>query len=61
MKKLTTKLTLNKTTVAGLDKQEMAAVKGGFTYSLSWGSRCRHSQAMGAGDLYDCGYNDHQC
>ena len=61
MKKLTTKLTLNKTTVAGLDKQEMAAVKGGFTYSLSWGSRCRHSQAEGAGSAYNCGYNDHQC
>ena len=55
MKKLTTKLTLSKTTVASLDKQEMAAVKGGITYSLSWGSRCKISQAMTAGSNYECG------
>ena len=55
MKKLTTKLTLSKTTVASLDKQEMTAVKGGLTYSLSWSSRCYMSKNMTASNVYECG------
>ncbi|WP_165370398.1 class I lanthipeptide [Hymenobacter persicinus] len=40
MKKVTTKLALNKQTLASLDQKQMAAAKGGFTYSLSLGERC---------------------
>ena len=53
MKKLTTKLALNKRTVASLDNREMAAVKGGFTYSASLGSVCRVSMGL-HGDRADC-------
>ncbi|RYU73091.1 class I lanthipeptide [Hymenobacter persicinus] len=43
MKKVTTKLALNKQTLASLDQKQMAAAKGGFTYSLSLGVRCNYS------------------
>ena len=46
MKKLNTKLKLSKTTVAALDQEQLATVKGGFTYSLSLGSICRLSQGF---------------
>lgn len=51
MKKLNVskKLTLNKETITSLDKNQMANVKGGFTYSLSTGEACNKSKAMGKG------------
>ncbi|MBC8080743.1 MAG: rSAM-modified peptide [Gorillibacterium sp.] len=55
MKKLTNKLQLSKETLANLDDKQMAAVKGGFTYSLSTGA-CAVSKALGAGNAYACGY-----
>jgi natural product precursor len=47
MKKLSfnKKLSLNKETVATLDKSQMMSVKGGFTYSLSTGDRCQSDGA----------------
>ncbi|WP_165370604.1 class I lanthipeptide [Hymenobacter persicinus] len=54
MKKVTVKLTLNKQTLASLDQKQLAAAKGGFTYSISWGSLCRHSRQEGAGSRDEC-------
>ncbi|TYZ12657.1 rSAM-modified peptide [Hymenobacter lutimineralis] len=50
MKKIQTKLSLNKQTIASLDKQDMATIKGGFTYALSTGQRCQDSRQM----MMDC-------
>ena len=49
------KLKLNKKTVTSLTKTEMDNVKGGFTYSLSLGSRCKNSKSLGAGSQFECG------
>jgi natural product precursor len=58
MKKLANKLKLNMETLAALDDKEMAALKGGFTYSLSTGSNCQGSRQMSAyTNGYECGYN----
>ncbi|RZJ23682.1 MAG: hypothetical protein EON51_02040 [Acinetobacter sp.] len=46
MKKIEKKLTLNKKTIAHLDDDALANVKGGFTYSLSTGYVCMISQAL---------------
>ncbi|WP_165370427.1 class I lanthipeptide [Hymenobacter persicinus] len=46
MKKVNTKITLNKQTLASLDQQQMATAKGGFTYSLSLGIACRYSEQV---------------
>ncbi|RYU82494.1 class I lanthipeptide [Hymenobacter persicinus] len=54
MKKITTKLTLNKHTLATLDQQQMAAAKGGFFYTLSWDDVCKVSQNHTAGNRADC-------
>jgi natural product precursor len=56
MKKLTKKLTLNKQTMAALDKSEMQHVKGGFTYSLSTGDSCKMSQEKGDTYKETCQY-----
>jgi natural product precursor len=55
MKKLNRKLTLKKETIVSLDKSEMASVKGGFTYSLSTGARCKSSKSAGASNPFECG------
>ncbi|WP_394333377.1 class I lanthipeptide [Hymenobacter actinosclerus] len=52
MKKVTTKLTLSKQTLASLDQQQMAAAKGGFTYSFSLDERCIKSARFG--DVGQC-------
>ena len=49
------KLQLKKNKIANLTNEQMNDVNGGFTYSLSTGERCRASQAVGAGNPYDCG------
>ncbi len=49
MKKLNKKLTLNKETIASLNDAQMGAVKGGFTYALSLGHRCRDCRRSLAG------------
>ncbi|GAF05886.1 class I lanthipeptide [Saccharicrinis fermentans] len=49
------KLNLNKETIAVLDNSAMSEVKGGFTYSLSTGLRCKVSKAHGGGNPYECG------
>ncbi|WP_143069886.1 class I lanthipeptide [Hymenobacter actinosclerus] len=54
MKKVTTKLTLNKQTLASLDQQQMAAAKGGFTYAISMGGNCRLSMRLTAGNRAAC-------
>lgn len=55
MKKITKKLSLNKETLASLDKSQMMGLKGGFTYSLSTGDRCQKSNARtGAGPTCKC-------
>ena len=41
MKKPNNKLKLNKETVSTLNDEQMKNVKGGFTYILSGGQRCR--------------------
>ena len=46
MKKINSKLSLNKQTLASLDHSQMAAVKGGFTYLTSMGAKCRYSAKM---------------
>jgi natural product precursor len=56
MKKLANKLKLNMETLAALDDKEMAALKGGFTYSLSTGYMCTDSHARSAGNNFYCGY-----
>ncbi|RBL91142.1 class I lanthipeptide [Chitinophaga flava] len=53
--RLDKKLSLNKFTVASLDESKSAVIKGGFTYSLSLGQRCRESMAAGATSPYECG------
>lgn len=55
MKKLETKLVLNKHTVASLNNNEMSSVKGGFTYSLSLGYRCKNSKSLDAATQFECG------
>lgn len=57
MKKLTTKLSLNKQTLASLDNKQLSAVKGGFTYSLSMGGFCHNSRELGASG--GGGWNSH--
>jgi natural product precursor len=52
MKKLNIKLSLNKETIAVLNKAEMSSVKGGFTWSLSTGDRFR---SEGGCQTYCCG------
>ncbi|RYU82786.1 class I lanthipeptide [Hymenobacter persicinus] len=61
MKKLNNKLQLNKKTLASLDDQAMAQLKGGMmwpdmdhTYSLSMGDLCRYSQMMGVPTREGC-------
>lgn len=49
------KLNLNKETIAALDNKTMSEIKGGFTYSLSTGQRCRASKGLGMDDPYKCG------
>ena len=49
------KLNLNKETIAALDSKTMSEIKGGFTYSLSTGHRCRASKGLGMNDPYKCG------
>ncbi|WP_044201191.1 class I lanthipeptide [Flammeovirga sp. OC4] len=41
------KLKLNKEVLSSLDKSEMSQVKGGFTYIVTLGSRCRQSKGYG--------------
>ena len=50
------KLTLKKETIVALDKAGMANVKGGFTYSLSGGERCKYSKSLGAKNPEECGF-----
>jgi len=59
MKKLTKKLSLNKQTMASLDKAEMSQVKGGLTYSLSTGNSCQMSQDMSSTYKEACQYLCH--
>ncbi len=53
MKKLNVskKLSLNKETITSLEKNQMANVKGGITYSLSWGERCKKSNRFTNGSI----------
>lgn len=55
MKNRNSKLTLNKETVSALTNNEMSNVKGGFTYGLSLGHRCKNSERLGADSQLDCG------
>ena len=57
MKKLNKKLTLNKETIASLNNEQMGDVKGGFTYALSMGARCRKSNGFGNGNTCKCPTN----
>jgi len=57
MKKSVKKLSLNKEVVVNLDKAGMANLKGGFTYSLSTGARCKLSKSLDAKNLIECGFN----
>ena len=54
MKKLATKLTLNKTTIASLDSQKMEAIKGGFTYYFTTSDFCRQSVSLTARNRSEC-------
>jgi natural product precursor len=56
MKKSKKKLSLNKEVVANLDKEDLANIKGGFTYSLSTGYRCKVSKSLDAKNPLECGY-----
>ncbi len=40
------KLGVNKETMSSLTNEEMNSVKGGFTYALSLGWRCRYSNRV---------------
>ena len=40
---MSNKLVLNKKTIAYLQQNEMSAIQGGFTYSLSTGQICQNS------------------
>lgn len=43
--KMEPKLSLNKKTISRLSDNELSAIKGGFTYSLSTGQICQESNA----------------
>ena len=49
------KLLVNKSTVSALNNEEMRAVKGGFTYSLSMGAQCQASRSLSANTAFKCG------
>ncbi|MFN8844566.1 MAG: TIGR04149 family rSAM-modified RiPP [Chryseotalea sp.] len=49
------KINLKKETIVSLDSSEMANIKGGLTYSLSTGWRCKLSQSLDAKNNYECG------
>jgi len=49
------KLELKKRTVTELSKTQMEKVKGGFTYALTTGERCKKSEKMfGGGNSCKC-------
>ena len=49
------KLLVNKSTISALNNEEMRAVKGGFTYSLSMGGTCQASKKLTASNAVQCG------
>jgi len=52
------KLELKKRTVTELSKTQMEKVKGGFTYTLSTGERCKKSkEVLDNGQTCKCGPN----
>lgn len=57
MKKIQTaqKLILNKQTIIKLTETEGSNIKGGFTYSLSLGDRCKLSKQRTADNAFECG------
>ncbi len=50
------KLQFSKEKITELNAYEQRQVNGGFTYSLSWGARCKESQAVKAKDPGACGF-----
>lgn len=66
---MSNKLLLNKKTIAYLQQNEMSAIQGGFTYSLSTGDICQNSnqayqnlinQTVQVADKPDNGYECRQ-